>query len=66
MVTANERPVAEEARRQPALLHEQVERDMVETLLEFGSPAAESKPQAEIRGVSDPEVHLLSSSHDLP
>ena len=48
MVTANERPVAEEARRQPGLLRDQVERDMAETLSEFGSAAAEDKREARV------------------
>lgn len=48
MVTANERLVAEEERRQPGLLREQVERDMAETLSEFGSVAAEEKSEARI------------------
>ena len=48
MVTANERLIAEEARRQPGLLREQVERDMAETLSEFGSASGEEKGQARV------------------
>ena len=48
MVTANERLVAEEARRQPGLLQEQVERDMAETLSEFGSASGEDKGTARV------------------
>ena len=48
MVTANERLVAEKARRQRGLLREQVERDMAETLSEFGSAAAEDKGEARV------------------
>ena len=45
MVTANERLVAQEERRQPGLLREQVERDMAETLSEFGSPPWKTGPK---------------------
>ena len=48
MVTANQRPFAKEEPRQPALLREQVERDMAETLSEFGSPAVENKPETQV------------------
>ena len=48
MVTANERLIPEEARRQSGLLREQVERDMAETLSEFGSVAAEEKREARV------------------
>ena len=48
MVTVNEHLVAEEARRQPGLLSEQVEQDMAETLDEFGSVAAEEKRAARV------------------
>ena len=48
MVTINERLVAEEARRQSGLLREQVEKDMAETLSEFGSTAAAEKREARV------------------
>ena len=48
MVTANERLVAEEARRQPGLLREQVEQDMAETLSEFGSASGGEKVTARV------------------
>ena len=48
MVTANERLVAKEERRQPGLLREQVERDMAETLSEFGSAAPAEKRAARV------------------
>lgn len=48
MVTANERLIAEEARRQPGLLREQVEQDMAETLSEFGSVPADEKREARV------------------
>ncbi len=47
MVTANERLITEE-RRQPGLLREQVERDMAETLNEFGSAASTEKRAARV------------------
>lgn len=48
MVTANERLISNEARRQSGPLREQVERDMAETLSEFGSVAAEDKRGARV------------------
>ena len=48
MVTANERLIAEAARRQPGLLREQVEQDMAETLNEFGSAASAEKRAARV------------------
>ena len=48
MVTAHDRLVAEEERRQPGLLREQVERDMAETLSEFGSASGEDKGTARV------------------
>ena len=48
MVTANERLIAEEARRQTGLLREQVEHDMAETLNEFGSAAPAEKRGARV------------------
>lgn len=48
MVTIKERLIAEEARRQPGLLREQVEQDMAETLNEFGSTAAAEKGAARV------------------
>jgi len=48
MVTANERLVADEGRRQPGLLREQVERDMAETLSEFGSASGGEKGTARV------------------
>ena len=47
MVTANERLITEE-RRQPGLLREQVERDMAETLNEFGSAVSTEKRAARV------------------
>lgn len=48
MVTANERLNAKEARRQPGLLQEQVERDIAETLSEFGIASGEDKGTARV------------------
>ena len=48
MVTANERLIAEETHRQPGLLREHVERDIAETLSEFGSVAGEEKGTARV------------------
>jgi len=48
MVTINERLIAEDARRQPGLLREQVEQNMAETLSEFGSAAAAEKRAARV------------------
>ena len=46
MVTVNERPITDDARRQPGLLSRQVERNMAEVLNEYGAPAAEPAPQS--------------------
>ena len=48
MVTTNERPVAEKARRQPELLRERVEQDMYDVLNEFGSADVEEKREARV------------------
>ncbi len=48
MVTANDRLIAEEAHRQRGLLREQVDKDMAETLNEFGSAVAEGKREARV------------------
>ena len=48
MVTANERLITKETRRQPGLLREQVEQHMAETLSEFGSVAGEEKGTARV------------------
>ena len=47
MVTANQPPIVEKP-RQPGLLREQVERDMAETLNEFGSAAPTEKREARV------------------
>ncbi len=48
MITTNERLIAEKTRRQPAMLREQVEQDMAETLSEFGSATGEGKREARV------------------
>ena len=48
MVTVNERLIAEETRRQPGLLRDQVEQDMAETLNEFGSADPAAKRAARV------------------
>lgn len=68
MVTANERLVAEETRRQSGLLREQVERDMAETLSEFGSASKEDKGTARVYsfgyGIPMAGVHYYSFSRE--